>query len=113
MAKRLYVLVALGALLAETAAAQDAQGVLRAAADAMGDPSNVRSIQYSGTGWAAAVGQSYTPNDDWPRFEVTNYTRTIDYETGPQEKNTPAVRATILPGAAEERLCNGNNGGYS
>ena len=77
MAKRLSVLVALGALLAGTAAAQDAQRVLRAAADAMGDPSNVR---YSGTGWVANVGQSYTPDDDWPRFEVTTYTRTIDYD---------------------------------
>ena len=80
MAKRLYVLAALGALLAGTAAAQDAQTVLRAAADAMGDPSNVRSIEYSGAGWVAAVGQSFTPNDDWPKFEVINYKRTIDYE---------------------------------
>ena len=77
MAKRLSVLVALGALLAGTAAAQDTQRVLRAAADAMGDPSNV---MYSGTGWVANVGQSYTPDDDWPRFEVTAYTRTIDYD---------------------------------
>jgi glyoxylase-like metal-dependent hydrolase (beta-lactamase superfamily II) len=33
----------------------------------------------SGTGWNGAVGQSYSPNDDWPRFEVTSYTRMIDY----------------------------------
>ena len=77
MAKRLSVLVALGVLLAGTAAAQDAHGVVRAATDAMGDPSNVR---YSGTGWVANVGQSYTPDDDWPQFEVTAYTRTIDYD---------------------------------
>ena len=77
MAKRLSVLVALGVLLAGTAAAQDAHGVVRAATDAMGDPSNVR---YSGTGWVANVGQSYTPDDDWPRFEVTAYTRTINYD---------------------------------
>ncbi len=77
MAKRLSVLVALGALLAGTAAAQDVERVLRAAADAMGDPSNVT---YSGTGWVANIGQSYTPDDDWPRFEVTTYTRTIDYD---------------------------------
>ena len=77
MAKRLSILVALGALLAGTAAAQDVERVLRAAADAMGDPSNVT---YSGTGWVANIGQSYTPDDDWPRFEVTTYTRTIDYD---------------------------------
>ena len=77
MAKRLSVLAVLGALLAGPAAAQDAQRVLRAASDAMGAPSNVR---YSGAGWVANVGQSYTPDDDWPRFEVTTYTRTISYD---------------------------------
>ncbi len=77
MAKRLCVLVAVGVILAGTATAQDAQRVLQAAAAAMGEPSNVK---YSGAGWVANVGQSYTPNDDWPRFEVTTYTRTIDYD---------------------------------
>ena len=48
MAKRLSVLVALGALLAGTAAAQDVERVLRAAADAMGDPSNLRYPLISG-----------------------------------------------------------------
>ena len=76
MAKHLSSLVGLGILLAGTAAAQDAQRVVRVAADAMGDPGNVR---YSGAGWVANVGQSHTPDDDWPRFEVTTYTRTIDY----------------------------------
>lgn len=78
MTRRLWTLVALGALLSGTAAAQDAQGVLRAAADAMGSPSNVR---YSGTGWVTNVGQSYMPDDDWPFFEVATYTRTIDYDS--------------------------------
>ena len=82
MAKRLCVLVALLVLLVGTATGQDAQSVLRAAATAMGDPSDVRSIQYSGTGWVGALGQSYSPNEDWPRFEVTSYTRTIDYTAG-------------------------------
>ena len=51
--------------------------MLRAASEAMGAPSNV---WYSGAGWVANVGQSYTPDDDWPRFEVTTYTRTISYD---------------------------------
>ena len=72
-------LVALGVLLAGPAMAQnpDAQRVVQAAADAMGEPS---SVTYSGAGWVANIGQSYTPDDDWPRFEVTTYTRTIDYD---------------------------------
>ena len=80
MATRKQVLAALVLLLAGSAAAQDARTVLQAAAAAMGDARNVRSIEYSGGGWIAAVGQSFAPNEDWPRFEVINYTRTIDYQ---------------------------------
>ena len=79
MTSRLFVLVTVGALLAGPALAQDVESVLRAASAAMGDPDTLESIQYAGTGWVANVGQSYTPADDWPRFEVTEYTRTIDY----------------------------------
>jgi glyoxylase-like metal-dependent hydrolase (beta-lactamase superfamily II) len=61
------------------AAAQDARTVLQAASTAMG-AGNVKTIQYSGTGWNAAVGQSFSPAEDWPRFEMTRYTRTIDYD---------------------------------
>ena len=79
MPKSLSVVVALGMLAAGTASAQDqdAQSVVRAAVDAMGYPANVT---YSGAGWVANIGQSYTPDDDWPRFEVTTYTRSIDYD---------------------------------
>src|SRR5437762_1671821 len=52
---------------------------LQAAATAMG-AANLKSIHYSGTGWDAAVGQSYSANDDWPKFELSSYSRTIDYE---------------------------------
>jgi glyoxylase-like metal-dependent hydrolase (beta-lactamase superfamily II) len=79
MPKRFFVLLAAMALLGGNAIAQDAMAVLRAASTAMG-AANLKSIQYSGTGWNAGVGQSYSPTDDWPRFEITRYTRTIDYE---------------------------------
>lgn len=83
MANRLVVLLVVVVLMAGTmggtAEAQDAMGVLRAASAAMG-AGNLKSIQYSGTGWNAGVGQSASPDEDWPRFEVTSYTRTIDYD---------------------------------
>src|SRR6266571_3151546 len=80
MAKKLCVASVLIALVVagDSLRAQDARGVLQAAVKAMG-ADNVRTIQYSGTGWNGAVGQSFSPQDDWPRFEVTRYTRTIDY----------------------------------
>ena len=77
MRRTLPLLVALATLPAGPAAAQDVESVLQAAGEAMGAPSSVR---YSGTGWVANVGQSHTPADDWPRFEMTAYSRTIDYD---------------------------------
>src|SRR5437899_10255908 len=80
MAKKLCVASVLIAVVVagDSLRAQDARGVLQAAVKAMG-ADNVKTIQYSGTGWNAGVGQSFSPQDDWPRFEVTRYTRTIDY----------------------------------
>src|SRR5580765_107630 len=74
MTRKLFMAVVLPALIA-TVHGQDAPTVLRAATEAMG-AANLKTIQYSGTGWNAAVGQSYSPEDDWPRFEVTRYART-------------------------------------
>src|SRR2546428_13274910 len=88
MARKLCIAtVLLGLIVAgDSLRAQDARGVLQAAVKAMG-ADNVRTIQYSGTGWNAGVGQSFSPQDDWPRFEVTRYTRTIDYNarSSPEE----------------------------
>ena len=80
MARRLSVLVVLLTLMVGDGSAQDARGVLQAAAAAMG-ATNLKTIQYSGTGWTAFVGQSFSlTTGDWPRFEVPSYTRTIDYD---------------------------------
>ena len=64
--------------MAVPASAQDARALLQAADKAIG-ASGVNSVQYSGTGWLAAFGQSYAVDGDWPRFELRKYTNTIDY----------------------------------
>jgi glyoxylase-like metal-dependent hydrolase (beta-lactamase superfamily II) len=69
--------LALTVAMVGPAAAQDAKAILQAASKAMG---NVKSVQITGTGWNGAVGQSFSPETDWPRFEVTRYARTIDYD---------------------------------
>ena len=82
MVRKSFSVVAVLGLVVLTvgpAAAQDARAVLQAASKAMG---NLKSVQITGTGWNAAVGQSFTPEEDWPRFEVTRYVRTIDFEAG-------------------------------
>jgi glyoxylase-like metal-dependent hydrolase (beta-lactamase superfamily II) len=80
MGKKAVVLIAFVAFVAGSAAAQDARRVLEAAAAAMG-AADMKSIQYSGTGWQGALGQNFSPDQDWPRFELASYTRTIDFDT--------------------------------
>ena len=59
--------------------AQDAQALLQAVAKNIG-ADNLTTLQIIGkTGWSAAPGGAYSPTDDWPRFDVTSYTRTIDF----------------------------------
>jgi hypothetical protein len=82
MKRRAGVLVALFMLMAVTASAQqvkDARSVLEASLKAMGG-TNLKTIQYSGGGWSSRIGQTYGLNEDWPKYEVANYTRTIDYD---------------------------------
>ena len=79
MAKRLCVLVALLALAPGSAFAQDARSVLMAANTAMGG-ANLKTIEYSGAGWFSRIGQTYGLAEDWPKYEVSGYTRVIDYD---------------------------------
>jgi glyoxylase-like metal-dependent hydrolase (beta-lactamase superfamily II) len=41
----------------------------------------MKSIQYSGSGFNFALGQSVRPFVPWPRFNVKNYSRLINYDT--------------------------------
>jgi glyoxylase-like metal-dependent hydrolase (beta-lactamase superfamily II) len=67
------------ALTAQRVRAQDARSVLQAVAQNIG-ADNLTTLQISGTkGWSAAPGGSYSPADDWPRFEVTSYVKQIDF----------------------------------
>ena len=104
--------------IADAAIAQDAGSALRAAARAMGAPDGLNSIEYSGTGWVAGVGQSYTPADDWPRREVSAYTRVIDYadrssrEEITRRQGEYGIRGGSLPVVGEEKqvfLTNGHH----
>ncbi|MBI4264152.1 MAG: MBL fold metallo-hydrolase [Acidobacteria bacterium] len=96
MARRFWLLGAILLLAAPPADAQDARAVLQAASAAMG-ADGVRTIQYSGTGWNAAVGQSFNPAQDWPRFEITAYTRTLDYEGRSSREELTRRQGSYLP----------------
>ena len=57
--------------------AKDAKSVLQEAQQAMG---SVKSIQYSGSGMNAFFGQALIAGKEWPRRDLSAYTRTINYE---------------------------------
>jgi len=80
MSRLLCLIVSAMLVLVGPARAQDARTALRAAAAALGT-ADMDSIQYSGSGWVGAVGQNFAPDQDWPRFDLTRYTRTIDFAT--------------------------------
>jgi len=85
MTRKLWFLavlfVALTTLGASTTFAQavDARKALEAAAKAMGT-TNLKSIQFTAEGFLSKVGEQYDLTTDWPHFDVTEYTRTIDFD---------------------------------
>jgi len=82
MKRKIAVLTAFLGLLAGAASAQtvkDVHAVLEASLKAMGG-ANLKTIQYSGSGWSSRIGQTYGLAEDWPKYEVANYTRAIDYD---------------------------------
>jgi glyoxylase-like metal-dependent hydrolase (beta-lactamase superfamily II) len=92
MTKKFVPVVALLAALSVPAAAQDAKAVLGAAAKAMGSE-NLSSITIYGSGANFNLGQSNNANGAWPRTNVSDYVRSIDF-------TQPASRATGVTFAA-------------
>jgi glyoxylase-like metal-dependent hydrolase (beta-lactamase superfamily II) len=103
-------------LMVGTASAQDVKAVLQAAAKNMG-ADNLKTLQITGKGWIAGVGQSYSPADDWPRFEVTTYTRTIDYDAKSsreeltRRQGSYPARGQVIQG--EQQLVSLSSGNYA
>ncbi len=80
--RALAISAAVLSFIAETAPAQsvkDVRAVLEASLKAMGG-ANLKTIQYSASGWSSRIGQTYGLAEDWPRYEVADYTREIDFD---------------------------------
>jgi glyoxylase-like metal-dependent hydrolase (beta-lactamase superfamily II) len=99
MAKKLLVSLALTALLSVGASAQnaapDAKAVLQQADAAMG-VSNVKSLQYTATGYVTALGQNYSSalDETWPRFELKSFVRTVDFDSKSMREDQVRVQGT-------------------
>ena len=82
MNRKVAVLSAFLGLAAGTASAQavkDVRAVLEASMKAMGG-ANLKTIRYTANGWSSRIGQTYGLAEDWPHYEVADYTRAIDYD---------------------------------
>ena len=86
---------------AQPAAPKDAKTVLATVAKAMGADS-LKTIQYSGAGTNAGIGQNRRPDADWPLVRVKSYTRQIDF-AGPSSR-TEVVRLQNGSEATQEQV---------
>jgi L-ascorbate metabolism protein UlaG (beta-lactamase superfamily) len=82
MMRRVAIVTAFLGLAAGNAAAQnvkDVRAVLETSLKAMGG-ANLKTLQYSANGWSSRIGQTYGLAEDWPHYEVADYTRAIDFD---------------------------------
>jgi glyoxylase-like metal-dependent hydrolase (beta-lactamase superfamily II) len=105
----------------------DPAPILAAASKAINEQA-LRCVTFSGVGYSGPVGQTFenAVNIDWPRSEMANYTRTINWETGTSKEtfdrkpgNNPASWKYGLgwvggtPTQKESRQTHITNGRYS
>ena len=116
MPKKFVVALSTLALVAGTAQAQDAKTVLQNATRAMGD---VKSIQFSGAGHLAAVGQAWNPTSPWPETIVKSYTRIVDYSSQSsreelvRNEGDPPAKGGAAPFGGDQRQVNFVSGQYA
>jgi glyoxylase-like metal-dependent hydrolase (beta-lactamase superfamily II) len=105
MVRKMWLAIGLClAIAAGTGFAQDAKTVLQNAEKAMGD---VKSIEYSGTGMNAFFGQALLAGKEWPRRDLTSYSRTINYEQK-SSKEELAFAQPVFGGQRQNAEVNGD-----
>ena len=98
MRMRLFVVIGL-ALLAALTLAPAARADLDQVGQAMG-VARVDSVQFSGTGFAYAVGQAYQPGQAWPKLNLPRFTRIDDYVRAAHSFDFALSRAEVRGGGA-------------
>jgi glyoxylase-like metal-dependent hydrolase (beta-lactamase superfamily II) len=66
--------------LSSAAVAQDLTTAIANASKAMG-ADNLKTVEFTATGWEYTFGQAVNPKSPWGGFEEKAYTRTINFET--------------------------------
>jgi glyoxylase-like metal-dependent hydrolase (beta-lactamase superfamily II) len=82
MLRKLIAAVPLLAVLAGaagTGAQQDAKSVIESATTALG-AANLKTVEFSGSGFDYVIGQAPNPSSPWPKFNDKSYTRVVDLD---------------------------------
>src|SRR5262245_53684801 len=91
--------IAVVGLMASTAAAQDAKTAIAGASKAMG-ADNLTSITYYGSGANFALGQNNNANMPWPRTNINDYSRSIDFANSLSRATWQTYAVPVTGGAA-------------
>jgi glyoxylase-like metal-dependent hydrolase (beta-lactamase superfamily II) len=83
---RRFAIVGALALWSASAGSQDASAVLGDVARVLG-AADLKTVQYSGSGFAYAFAQNYRPDVPYPKFHAT-YSRAIDYDRSLSREET-------------------------
>jgi glyoxylase-like metal-dependent hydrolase (beta-lactamase superfamily II) len=77
--KWMFAIPLLAILAWATGTQQDAKTVIGNATTALG-AANLKTIEYSGSGFDYALGQAPNPSSPWPKFNDKTYTRVVDLD---------------------------------
>src|SRR6478672_10684814 len=78
MIRKLIAVVPLFAILSWGAGTQqDAKTVISSATKALG-ADNLKTVEFSGSGFDYVVGQAPNPSSPWPKFNDKTYNRVVD-----------------------------------
>src|SRR5215510_12289841 len=58
---------------------------------------SIQMLQFTASGATFTVGQNFTPNDPWPRVNVTSYTALIDYDAASMRQEFVREMGTTMP----------------
>src|SRR5262245_12377458 len=79
-------------VLASQSRTPDAAALLKAATAALG-AENLKTVEFSGNGWDACLGQAWNVNSGrWARWELRDYNRVIDFDNS-SSRHTAQQRA--------------------
>jgi glyoxylase-like metal-dependent hydrolase (beta-lactamase superfamily II) len=99
MRRTWLAVVALAGLMSSTAAAQDAKAVIANASKAMG-ADNLTSITFYGSGANFTLGQNNNANMPWPRTNINDYSRSIDFANSLSRATWQTYAVPVTGGAA-------------